>query len=362
MKVLLINPWQPETFPPPSIGYLQATLKAHGIDVRAMDLNEALSTRDDFDIVGVTFHSFSVRYAKLIREKFKCHLVCGGHHPSALPYQMLKIGYDQVVIGEGENAILEIIEGNRDPIVTSLRPDINKISFPDYSGLSYGGEMGLPVISSRGCPFSCSFCASSDFWKSYRMRSSKNVKSEIRSLPVKKFMFEDDNYTAHTGRVSEICDDLKGKGYSWQCASRAGALTEDLCKILYESGCHTVWIGVESLSQLSLDRCNKKTTVEKMITGIKTAEAAGLNTRCQFIVGIPDDTQEDIIETVRVMKRNSIHGGANIIWLLPNTEAYKRAKQRGFSDEVYLQSGAPFYEYEHPLRELKQWADMINAA
>lgn len=64
MRVLLINPWNPETFPPPSIGYLQATLKAHGINVRAMDLNEALSTQDDFDIVGVTFHSFSVRYAR----------------------------------------------------------------------------------------------------------------------------------------------------------------------------------------------------------------------------------------------------------------------------------------------------------
>lgn len=65
---------------------------------------------------------------------------------------------------------------------------------------------------------------------------------------------------------------------------------------------------------------------------------------------------------VRVMKRNFIYGGANIIWLLPNTEAYKRAKQRVFSDDIYLQSGAPFYEYEHPLKELKQWADMINAA
>lgn len=362
MRVLLINPWQPETFPPPSIGYLQATLKAQGIDVSAMDLNGALSTHFDFDIVGVTFHSFSVRYAKIIREKFKCRLICGGHHPSALPEQMLKIGYNQVVVGEGESALMEVVRGKREQIIHSDRIDINGIPFPDYTGLSYGGELGLPVISSRGCPFSCSFCASSDFWKSYKMRSSENVTTEVNSLPVRKFMFEDDNFTANKRRVKEICDDIKGKGYSWQCASRAEDLTEDLCKDLHEAGCHTVWLGIESFSQRSLDRCNKKTTVEKMVTGIKTAENIGLNTRCQFIVGIPDDTQEDIIETVRVMRRNSIHGGANIIWLLPNTEAYKRAKQRGFSDEVYLQSGAPFYEYEHPLKELRQWADMINAA
>lgn len=103
MRVLLINPWQGELFPPPSLGYIQASIKTiEGIEVVAKDLSPALEDRSEYDLVGVSFHSFSVKHARLIREKFKTRLVCGGHHPSALPQQMLSIGYDQVCIGEGE--------------------------------------------------------------------------------------------------------------------------------------------------------------------------------------------------------------------------------------------------------------------
>ncbi len=362
MRVLLINPWDGEVFPTPAIGYLQATLRANGVDVTAVDLSGAF--KEQYDLVAVTFHSFSVKYARQIREYYKGHLICGGHHPSALPEQMISIGYDQVIIGEGEKAIMEIINGNTSKIIKGDLSDINTVPFPDYTGLDFSGDMGIPIISSRGCPFRCNFCASTHFWDhKYRARSADNVLNEISlrlSQGFKSWMFEDDNFTANRSRAADICSGISEMGkYEWQCASRAESLDDELCLSLKKAGCNTVWLGIESLSQESLDRCNKNTTVEKMIQGIKTAQKFGISTRNQFIVGLPGDTQKNVDETITNLRKNNISAGSNILWILPCTEAYVKAKQKGFSDEVYLQTGAPFYTYEQSFETLKYWASIL---
>jgi anaerobic magnesium-protoporphyrin IX monomethyl ester cyclase len=368
MKVLLINPWGGEVFPTPAIGYLQATLKAAGADVTAVDLSGAFQ-ETDYDIVGVTFHSFSVKEAQRIRHYYlKNRLICGGHHPSALPYQMLAIGYDQVVIGEGEKAIIDIINGNTAPLVYGELSDINSIPFPDYTGLSFTGAMGVPVITSRGCGHACNFCASSHFWnRRYRARSVENVLAELKQLTdagIKTWMKEDDNFTANKRRAIEICKGIAAMGqFNWQCASRAESLDKELCIALKESGCRTVWLGIESLSQPALDRCNKNTTIDKMLTGIEIAEETGIETMCQFIIGLPGDTMDDIQTTVQNIRRSRIRRkGTNILWVVPGTDAYNKAKQQGFSDDTYLKRGAPYYTYEQDMTTLNYWAYLINAA
>ena len=367
MKVLLINPWIEDIFPPPSLGYLQASINTmEGVDVVAKDLSLALNDENEYDLVAVSFHSFSVKYARVIREKFKStRLVCGGHHPSALPEQMLSVGYDQVCIGEGELAIQDMINGDTSPIIRGKSMEINSIPFPDYEGFGGNWSMGLPIISSRGCPFKCSFCASSEFWgRKWRMRDAENVVNEILSRGIKQFMFEDDNFTVNRKRVFDICDSIAPYKFSWQCASRAETLIDEEMVIrLKSSGCNVIWLGVESLSQDSLDRCNKHTTVEKMLKGIATAEKHGIETVSQFIAGLPDDKIEDIEETVKNIRRSGIRRkGANVIWLLPNTELHTRAKEKGFDDSVYLESGAPFYTYEHDYNTLCNWANLINSS
>jgi radical SAM superfamily enzyme YgiQ (UPF0313 family) len=351
MRVLLINPWDAEVFPTPSIGYLQATLKANSVDVTAVDLSGAFKSTD-YDLVAVTFHSFSVKHAEKIRKYYKGRLICGGHHPSALPDQMLKIGYDQVIIGEGEQAIIDVIEGNISPKVRGKISDIDSLPYPDYTGLGFWNTMGMPIITSRGCPFDCSFCASSHFWdRKYRARSADNVLNEISwrvQNGLKTWMFEDDNFTANKSRAIDICAGIGEMGkFTWQCASRAESLDETLCKALNSAGCKTVWLGVESLSQPSLDRCKKRTTVEKMLQGIEIAEGMGLETMSQFLIGIPGDSVDNINETVENIMRSKIkRKGTNIVWILPGTDIYDKAKEKGFNDDVYLKSGAPFYTYE----------------
>ena len=373
MNILLINPWSGEVFPTPAIGYLQAAIKKArpDVSVTAADMKVALKLLETntYDLVGVTYHSFSVKYAKGIRSKIKGRLVCGGHHPSAMPQQMLGIGYDQVVIGEGENLMLSIISGDTRPIVDdcpeSYYTNINDIPFPDYTGLSWSGAMGIPIISSRGCAWACNFCASSAFWgQRWKMRTAENVLAEIYATGLKTFMFEDDNFVVNRKRAIEICDGIKGRGYKWQCASRAETLVDEgLCVALKEAGCETVWVGIESLSQDSLDRCNKHTTVEKMLAGIDVADRVGLNIMAQFIIGLPDDTENDIKLTVQNIKRSKIkRKGMQKIWIVPNTVAYDRAKQKGFSDETFLRSGSPVYTYEQNMNTLNRWGEMIQKA
>jgi radical SAM superfamily enzyme YgiQ (UPF0313 family) len=370
LKILLVNPWNGEVFPPPALGYLQAVLKQAGHNTTAIDMTEANLTWAavrNWDLVCVTFHSFSVQHAAKLRSYFRgLHMVCGGHHPTALPQQLLDVGYDQVVTGQGENAILEIAAGRRERVIQGTQPDLNALPVPDYTGFSGDWNMGMPVISSRGCAFDCNFCASKQFWqRRWHMRSATNVVEELLALPHRRFMFEDDNFTLHRGRVLEICKALReAGGYHWQCASRAETLNDDeLCWNLRSAGCHTVWLGVESFSQASLDRCRKNTTVERMLGGIARAKAHGLEVMCQFIVGLPDDTAADIAATVATIRSAKLtRWGANILWLLPATEAYTRAKAAGFDDDVYLRSGAPFYTYEHDINTLQKWAKQITAA
>lgn len=364
--MLLINPWESDVFPPPSLGYIQASVKTlPDVDVVAKDLRFALNDNSEYDLVAVSFHSFSVKYARMIREKFKdVRLVCGGHHPSALPDQMLSIGYDQVCIGEGEIAIQEIIKGDSSPIINGKSMKIDSIPFPNYEGFTGNWSMGLPIISSRGCPFKCSFCSSSEFWgRKWKMRSAENVVEEIISRNVKQFMFEDDNFTVNRKRAFDICDAIAPYNFSWQCATRAETLVdEELVIKLKNSGCKVVWLGIESFSQETLDRCNKHTAVEKMMSGIAMAEKHGIETVSQFIVGLPGDRIENIEETARNVKRSRVRRKAvNIMWLLPNTEAYTKAKEKGFDENIYLISGAPFYTYEQNYDTLSKWANLINS-
>jgi anaerobic magnesium-protoporphyrin IX monomethyl ester cyclase len=372
MKVLLVNPWADDYLPPPAIGYLQAALKHWRVDVKAYNLEQALATDEQFDIVGVTFHSFSVRNANILRNKFKCKLICGGHHPSALPEQMLAAGYDQVVIGEGENAIIAIVQGNNEPIVQGAEQEhkyfygINEIPMPDYTGINFGGCAGISIITSRGCPFACNFCASSDFWQHrYKMRSADNVILEIERRKAEGYttwIFEDDNFTLNKTRTYEICRALDGK-HLWQCTSRAEALDADLCAELYRAGCRKLWLGVETLSQAALDRCNKNTTVERMLAGIANAARAGIPTISLFIVGLPGDTAADVAITRAKIKDSAItEMGANLAWILPGTAIHAKAKEQGFDDKVYLESGAPYYTYEQSLETLRNWEYQIMTA
>ncbi len=377
-NILFVNPWNREVYPPPSIGYLQSAVKTHfgsEINVQACNIDglDGMLAKNTFDLVAASFHSFSVKNAIGIRNKVKsAKLICGGHHSSSLPDQMLQIGYDQVVIGEGENAMIDIISGEEGRSINGNYnhfKTIDEIPIPDYSGLGDNWTDGYPIISSRGCPFACNFCASSFFWgRKWHMRNVDNIIIElllrINNYGMRTWMFEDDNFTLNRKRVIDICSEIIKNGIRmvWQCASRAETLCdEELCTYLFNAGCRVVWLGVESLSQESLDRCGKNTTVAKMLKGIETAERKGIQTMSQFIIGLPGDTINNINETSGNIRKSAIRRtGVNIAWILPNTDIHEKAKAKGFDDSIYLTQGAPFYTYEQNITTLNNWASILK--
>jgi radical SAM superfamily enzyme YgiQ (UPF0313 family) len=146
----------------------------------------------------------------------------------------------------------------------------------------------------------------------------------------------------------------------WQCVGRAESMDEELARELYRAGCRKIHFGIESLSQDALERMGKNTTVEKMMRGIEIAEDVGISTMSLFLVGLPGDTYDNILETRQNRLKSRItQFGTNICWVLPGTSIYKKAKEYGMSDDFYLQVGAPFYTYEQSIETLQSWACQI---
>lgn len=375
MRVLLVNPCLPDVFPHVGIAHLQGALLAAGIDCMACDANRLpyiINSRSfEFDVIGISVHSFAV--SRALHCAKICHyawpharVVAGGHHATAMPGQMLAGKFTDVISGQGEKQLVEMCGGV-----------YSGYTYPVYTGLeTTGGHIPFlgptfPIITSFGCPFSCSFCASSAFWGSkWTARPAESVIHEIefrrKSGQMNTWMFEDDNFTADRYRAIEICQGISAvaPGVPWACAGRASDLTDSvLCLALKNAGCVRVWLGVESFSDRMLGAMNKGATAARMQHGIGMAEAFGLPTFGQFIIGFPGENEDSITQTVNGIKLSKLtnHGG-NICWVLPGTKPHAEATARGFKDRDYVTDGAPFYTFEQPISVLNEWNRRITEA
>ncbi|MBI3986675.1 MAG: B12-binding domain-containing radical SAM protein [Lentisphaerae bacterium] len=383
LNTLFINPFPFELFPAPGIGYLKAVLEREDIGHQTWfadrnSLGAVLERVPPLDLIAVSIHSFAVPFTAAILPELRrrhphARLVCGGHHPSALPQQMLNLGFDQVVTGPGELAFLEIARGRTDPVIAGESPDLDSLPWPDYPCQLPQIPSDLPIIGSRGCPFHCSFCASSHFWKRrWTPRSCENILQELAAWldrgVMREFMFEDDNFTLKKARTLELCEGIRTRllprypGLRWQCASRAPALAdEELCRALVTAGCFRVWLGVESGSQTILNRCRKNLIVQEQIEGIQTARRCGLRTMAQLIIGLLGETEDTLRETCRFIQlAQPSDVGINIAWTLPNTDLHAYARERGFSDDDYIRKGVPYFTWEHDETTLRQWAARVQ--
>lgn len=380
-SVLLIHPCNPDIFPPPAIGYLRAAISDIA-DVRSAYLGADLGLGNP-QFIGISLHSFAVPQMQTMLPRLRAqypgaHIVAGGHHATALPQETLDLGFDQVITGQGETALRNVIlDGVRDKIYSA--PCLTKITVPDYTGLDTGTwamPMGQPgrgigILSSVGCPFKCSFCASTNFWKGQwrpmtPLETRASLEDQIVRYNLNGWMFEDDNFTLVPERAMQICELIKESpvtkngGLPWHAASRAESLcSEPLCKAMRTAGCTHVWLGIESLCQSTLDRCRKGTTVEAMINGIGTAKRSGLTPVCQFIVGLPGETEASMSRTIDAARTMNIRAAVNKAWVLPGTDIHTQAIKHGFTNSQYLQ-GVPFYEYEWPAGTLDRWSNTLG--
>jgi len=350
-----VNPPSPERLGAPllSLQYVAASLLARGWEVRVIDasarffhpsadwiLDEALSFRPD--IVGMPLYTRWVWHAYRLLEQLRGRvplLVAGGPHATALPLETLQRGFDIAVAGEAELAIAEIaefIEGKKQldripgiwyrtqsggfqagppaPFIENL----DDLAFPENAqplfDPAWYHELGaetIPggILTSRGCPAQCTFCANYVTGRGFRYRSAKDVAREIERYHerygVRFLPFWDDALTANTARLYELCLAFERLRFpfTWSAITRANMVNPELLAAMKRAGCVSVNFGVESGDDGILRAIKKGIATRHVIRALEWAKELGLKTACNFMLGFPQDTPETLENTVRFMER-----------------------------------------------------------
>jgi len=336
--------------PPLGLAYLASMIRDEH-EVKIIDSNVLNYSFDDVrremknfdpDVVGITsvtpsiYEAYKVAdLAKSVRED--CIVIMGGPHATFLPDEVLMEckSIDIVVLGEGEETFRELINvidrgdpledvkgiafrKNEKTFVTKPRPlikDLDKIPFPSFDMLPMDkyelqGVRYMSVISSRGCPFRCYFCASSRIFGGYwRGRSPRNVVEEIKLIHdkfgVKNIEFVDDTFTLNERRVEEICDEILRErlDISWGASSRVDSVNRELAEKMRRAGCWVVYLGIESASQEILDATGKRITMNQIAKAVRILKEAGIQVLGSFILGFPEETIETAEQTITLAKK-----------------------------------------------------------
>ena len=338
MRILLVNPpskflIDDNVFPTLGLLYLSAYLKREGFtDISLLDLNgnHEMPASIDCDVVG--FYSNTPQFfgalelkerLNAINKNRSCVYVIGGPHVSGLPDEAAG-HFDYVVAGEGERVFLDIVKGaasgKRLPGKILRYPymdDLNKIPFPDRDLIdlkSYkyfiDGEPATTLITSRGCPFGCAFCANNAWGKTLRYRSPENVIAELKEVMsrygYRTFMFFDDTITVHRKRMEALCAGFKSLDIRYRCFVRADTVDEAILGKMKDSGCVEVGIGMESGSQRILDLVNKGQKKERNLQAAKWCKGVGLRVKGFFVVGFPGEDRGSVNETIDFIEESGV--------------------------------------------------------
>ena len=290
-----------------------------------MNDEKPLPSQIDADIVGLYSNTpqfpavvKSVKEIRVMNKNKNASYILGGPHVSGKPEDAFE-DFDSVVIGEGERSLLDIIRRKESShsfekvIRHEYIRDIDDLPFPDREMIdikSYkyflDGQLTTTVISSRGCPFGCNFCANNAWGKSLRMRSPGNIYEEVRMLKenygYEAFMFFDDTMTVDRKRMSRICSLLKELKIIYRCFIRSDTVDKEILSSMRRSGCVEVGVGIESGSQRILNIVNKGETVKKNMEAVKMCRKLGIRTKGFFVVGLPGENSESISETEEFLK------------------------------------------------------------
>jgi radical SAM superfamily enzyme YgiQ (UPF0313 family) len=295
------------------------------------------------DLLCVSCITTTVERGKLIASQYRDARACahrpsrviiGGIHASMLP-QDVAANFDQIVIGEAETILLDLIEGVlRDPVVLGERlMDLDSLPFPDYSLMGDFGKRRLrPVMTSRGCPFDCNFCSVTKmFGNEYRAQSPSRVLSEIMRLPPGTVFFVDDNFAVDMKRSNEIVDLMIAKGFrnKWTAQVRTNVTHRpEFVAKMKKAGCKVVYVGFESINPQTLKDMNKAQTVEDIKRSIRVFHDNCIDVHGMFILGNDADTKDMFSETARFSRETGIDFVQySVLTPLPGTDIFDRLVQ-----------------------------------
>lgn len=349
-----------EKRPPLGVGFLISVLRNKGHNVSFIDnylrpskfIEEGFLQSNNIDFVGIYANTICYRDTLRmvneidnLREKilWDGKIIMGGPHTS-IALDSIPDFVDYVVQGEGEKAVLDIIDGKANERVIK-RDRISNLDDLPFQPWDIFTKMGYdcscdwldirPVFTmntSRGCPFNCSFCSVDSTWgKRYTYFSAERIISEIeyllKSYSAKAIYFREDNFTFNKNRVSAFCEGLVKKelNIQWACETRADSLCDpELVRLMGMAGCRAVYLGIESGSQRVLDILNKQLTVEQIEKAIRLCKKYNIRCSCSLITGVPGETYEDYLSTRKLMRKlNPYSCGFNVFVGIPNSKLYR---------------------------------------
>ncbi len=292
------------------------------------------------DLIGFTSYTPTMSFVNYVSRKIKLKcdipIMLGGPHPTSLPELSLQeSNADFVILGEGENAVLKLISDLQKNIQKKTyygNPvDLDKLPLPARYLLNpqnYYKEAFGYIMTSRGCPYNCIFCASHTLWgKKIRFRNIKNIVNEIVQIQNKYdlnvFRIADDLFPINYKRVKSFADELERKNckINFRCGSRVDTISWDILLALKDAGCKEISFGIEAGSQRILNLIDKGITLKKIRKTIKLTKKMGIKTIVYFMIGHPTETLSDINDSISLIDElDADRTLLNLVTPLPGTK------------------------------------------
>jgi anaerobic magnesium-protoporphyrin IX monomethyl ester cyclase len=337
----------------------------------------------DADLYGLSCWTANRRGVALVAKEIKrakpgAHVVVGGPHATPLAREMLAhhADIDTVSVGESETTFLELVdrlargESTAGLAGTVYRgPGGDVVTGPERPAIEDLDALASPhdwfdthiVMTSRGCPWRCTFCGAETSWgRGYRGQSVPYVldalERAVARAPVKMIMIKDDTFTTNRKRVLELCRGIRARGlkFVWSCDTRVDVLGEELLHEMRLAGCERLSLGVESGSQAILDAIDKKITTDEIIASSDLAKKYGVKLRYYMMVGNRGETRATFDETLAFLARAKPHQYIfAALSVYPGTPDYDMACEAGWLD--------PEFYFERDFQELKTTFDASDA-
>lgn len=377
-KVLLINPagWQKEGTNL-GLAYLSSTLKEAGYPTLILDINlhqisdSALTQRVleyGPKVIGISVKTATANSGGHIANVLSpvCPdviFVVGGPHLTLCTESYMNDFpvFDYGIMGEGEKSLVELVDAlsNNNAVesinglayridgriqISRWRPpdDLDDLLLPDFDSIEGFDwqDFRYPILTSRGCPFRCIYCCVNKLTGSrkWRFRSAKNVVDElehiVKTKGIKSFEVWDDNFTLNIGRAKEICREIieRKLNLSWYCHNgiRADRIDRELAILMKRAGCMSIAFGIESGNPETFNSIKKGEPLSAVVKAVKLVNEVGIKAVGYFIIGLPGDTLDKFIETVRFQRALRLdHYIYGMLIPYPKTEVWDMVETRG---------------------------------
>lgn len=328
------------------------------------------------DIVGVQVMTFTAIDCMLASTAIKkagekigkdIKIIWGGRHVNIYPTETINLpNVDYVMLGDGELQFVEFLKAfpNVDALKKvdglvfkvegkiSMRPpqtitDLDSLAFPardlspykKYRYLLSKDPVFTTMMTSRGCPFTCIFC--DEGHRKYRMVSAPRVVEEIEEcvkMGIKNIFVYDSTFTVNRQRIIDICDLIVQKGIkiNLDVRTRVDLIDEEMFAKLRKAGCNRIQFGIESGNEKILNVLSKKTGLRKVEWAVKTAKSYGFEIFGDFIIGNPEETREDLMDTLNLSKKLPFDYAHFAIMIpYPDTKLYEMAVRKGMFKDYW---------------------------